>query len=271
VPTTTISATGGLGPIVLEVPARRLSLTPASLVCVEAVGLHRGLLAGIGIDWGSGSGCLAIAAALVPTVERVVGVEIEASDVARAAGNARRNGVADKAMFVEADGFVPVHGRDRAAVAALEGRCSFLLANPPASEGDDGLGWRRRALADARRFLVPGAVALVQVSYQYGAARIRGLAGEASGYSYEGVLHSTQWVPFDQRRADLAAVLEAYAAEEARGGVPYAFADPASPGGRHTATRALAAFRAGGPSPLSKWQVHLYRRAGGPDAAAGGD
>ena len=74
----TITKTGGLGPIELELPPGKLSITPASRLCLEGIGQNRKLLAGAGIDWGSGSGCLAIAAARIPAVERIVGIEVPA-------------------------------------------------------------------------------------------------------------------------------------------------------------------------------------------------
>ena len=67
----TIDDIAALGrPIELEVPADGSSVTPASRVCVEAIARHGKLLAGKGIDWGSGSGCLAIAAARLDAVDR---------------------------------------------------------------------------------------------------------------------------------------------------------------------------------------------------------
>lgn len=253
---TTITETGGLGAIELELPRGRLSITPASLLCLEGIGQNRELLAGIGIDWGSGSGCLAIAAARIPAIERIVGIDVAAEDVAAANRNAARNGVADQVTFIEADLYVPAREDDRSLLDGLVGKCDFLIGNPPASPGDDGMGWRRAVLDGAGRFLVPGAPVLLQISYQYG-ERIQQLVQDVPGYSYGGPLATTDWVPFDQGREDLAHILQDYAEEEARGGLPYVFRSGA--GKTVTATQALARAKATGESPMSRWQMHLYR------------
>ncbi len=96
----------------------------------------------------------------------------------------------------------------------------------------------------------------MQVSYQYG-ARIAALGDDAADFTYEGTAFTTDLVPFDLEREDLAAVLADYIAEEARGGLPYAFEDEA--GTPLTATQAGAHHRSTGRSPLSRWQMHLFR------------
>jgi len=258
----TITETGGLGPIELELPPGKLSITPASRLCLEAIGQNRELLSGAGIDWGSGSGCLAIAAARIPAVERIVGIEVSGTDVAAANRNATRNGVGGRVTIIEADLYEPVSNDDKALLDGLVGRCDFLIGNPPATPGNDGLGWRRAVLGGARRFLIRGGPVLMQVSYQYG-ERIRRLSEDVPGYSYEGVLATTEWVPFDQDREDLARNLDDYADEEVRSGLPYRFGSGAGdPGERLTATQALARARATGESPMSRWQVHLFRWGG---------
>lgn len=255
-PVVTITETGGLPPIHLEVPARRLSLTPASRICVETIGRNGALLHGTGIDWGSGSGCLAITAALVPGVARVLGIEVVPEDVEIATRNAERNGVADRVTVIEADLFDAVAPEGRDLLSSLEGRCDFLVANPPASVGDDGLGFRRAVLAASPAYLKAGAPILMQVSYQYG-DRIPLLASGVPGISYRGVAGETDWVTFDMTRPDLAVNVADYAAEEARGGLPYRFRHP--DGGNMTAFEAQEHFSATGRSPLSRWQMHLLR------------
>ena len=265
-----IADAGGLGTMELAVPEGSQSVTPASYVCLAAIGAHRERLHGIGIDWGSGSGCLAIAAARIPEVRRVVGIDLSPGAVLLANENAESNGVAHKVVVVHGDDFEPMSAADRLLIEELEGGCGFLVANPPASEGDDGLGWRRRVLEGARRFLAPGALVFLQVSYQYG-ERIRRLADDVPGYVYHEVLSTTDWVVFDQSRSDLALGLRQYAEEERRGGPRYVFRDPAGAEGADlTATEALAGVRAGKPGPLSKWQMHLYRWQGDPGREASG-
>ena len=81
----------GTGP-----PLRLLEreLTPASRLSLLGVAAHRALLRGVGIDWGSGCGCLAIEAARAPGVDHVVGLERDPVSVELARENAALNDVA---------------------------------------------------------------------------------------------------------------------------------------------------------------------------------
>ena len=254
----TIQATGGLGPIRVMVPRGRQTITPASRMAVAAVGENAHLLHGRGIDWGSGTGLLTIAAAKVAAVEHVIGLEVDAADVPVARSNAARNGVSDRTTFIYADSYRANDPNEQHLIDAMRGVADFLIANPPASRTGDGLDWRRAALRDGAGILVAGAPVLVQISYQYARARIERLAEEVAGYTYEGVAGSTGWVPFDQARTDLSTQLIEYASVEAAGGIPFTFSDGA--GGDITATEALERYRTTGESPLSKWQMHLYRK-----------
>lgn len=112
-------------------------------------------------------------------------------------------------------------------------------------------------MREARRFLVDGAPALIQISYQYGTARIEGLVDDVPGYRYRGIAATTGWVSFDLSRSDLARQLVQYAAEEAGGGHRYVFRHP-DEDREITAAEALDHHRGTGVSPLSKWQAHLY-------------
>lgn len=249
-----------LGPIRVAGPPGARRVTPATRIAVAALDRHRTLLRGTGIDWGSGIGALALVAARHGAVEGVVGLEIDAEDVAWARRNARRLGLETRTRFLHADGFSPRLDSEREGLEALRGRTGFLVANPPASRGDDGLGWRRAVLRGARSFLLPGSPILLQISYQYSERRIRALADEVEGIAYEGLLASSEWVEFDQTRDDLARQLVEYAQVEAGGGLPYTFADPAAPeSGRIDAREALLRYRTEGIQPLSRWQVYLYR------------
>ena len=254
----TLTETGGLGPIEVEIPHERQTITPASRMAVTAIGANATLLRGAGLDWGSGTGLLAVGAALVPTVTQVVGLEVDAADVEVARANAERNGVEAKTTFVHADSYTPLDPHQRGVLEPLLGRTEFLIANPPASRSGDGLDWRRSALQGGLPYLVPEAPVLVQISYQYAIDRIRGLADDVPGYRYDGVVGSSDWVPFDQSRPDLSTQVVEYAAVERAGGIPYTFSD--GRGGHLTATEALARYRRTGESPLSKWQLHLFWR-----------
>lgn len=161
-------------------------------------------------------------------------------------------------MFIHADSYRAVDPDEQATIDELRGGADFLIANPPASRTGDGLDWRREALRGGLDFAIPGAPVLLQISYQYSTARIEGLVDDVPGYVYEGVAGTTDWVPFDQARDDLSVQLLAYAEVEAAGGTPYTFSDGA--GGHLTATEASERYRATGESPLSRWQMHRYRR-----------
>lgn len=83
-------------------PPGTFALTPASRIGLEAITRNAHILSGTGLDWGSGTGCLAIVAAKLPAVTRVVGLEIESANVAMARENARRNAVHHKTRFLHA-------------------------------------------------------------------------------------------------------------------------------------------------------------------------
>ena len=73
--------TYGLGAITILHPPGTFALTPASLTSIEAIGQNQDLLHGIGLDWGSGTGCLSITASRIPSVMRVIGLEISEPNI----------------------------------------------------------------------------------------------------------------------------------------------------------------------------------------------
>jgi methylase of polypeptide subunit release factors len=251
--------TAGLGALRFLHPPGTFALTPASLIALEAISRQQHLLAGQGLDWGSGTGCLAILAARIDRVRQVIGLEIEAGNVAAARQNAVLNGVAEKVTFCLADSYTAASTDGQALLEECRGRVDFILANPPSSDGDDGLAYRRLVLREGRPYLAPGGIVLLNISYQYGARRVQELAEEIAGYAYGGLLASSEWVPFDQQRPDLRQALLFYAAEEARGGLAYRFAHPEERGTLIDARTAVAVFERSGLSPLTKWQTHLFR------------
>lgn len=257
--TVTADMTCGLAELKIRQPTGTFALTPGSLISLQAIGKHRELLKGKGLDWGSGTGCLAIAAAKIPAVESVVGLEIVEANVVVACENALSNGVQHKVAFLLSDSYMPRLPAGCAMLDELQGRTNFILANPHSSEGDDGFGCRRLVLQGARRFLVPGGVAFLMVSIQYGQERLQRLCYDAPGFVYGGELASTDWVPFDLNRADLLHNLNIFVQEERRGGLPYGFQHPDRPcEEKMTAEAALAHYENSGRSPLSKWQVHRF-------------
>lgn len=250
---------GAFAPVSIRHPPGTYALTPASTVCLRAICEHQDLFAGIGIDWGCGTGCLGIVAARIPAVRRVVGLELSDRDVNVARENAAMNEVADKVTFLRSDSFRAFTSEEQDTLDRLEGQVDFLVANPPASHGDDGFELRRVVLAGAPKFLMRGAHVTLQISIQYGWPRILGLVDEAVGLRHEGVLVSTPWVPFDLCRRDLGSQIDDYVAEEDRGGLEYRFGDPRTAGETSiNAHTALELFNESGVSPLTKWQVHLF-------------
>jgi len=237
----------------------RSSITPASRLCLTVIDDRSDLLRGRGLDWGSGTGVLSVAAATHPAVEFILGLELDADEVATARTNAELNGVADRCGFLVSDSYDPFPDQNASSLRSLLGSTDFLIANPPTSPGNDGLGWRRRVLAGALDYLVPGADVLLQVSRQYGTERTQRLATDVGGYEYRELLGKTEWVPFDQSRQDLREALAGYAAEEARSGEKYTFLHPS--GDREIdARQAMELYQTTGESSLSQWRMHRLTR-----------
>jgi ribosomal protein L11 methyltransferase len=95
------------------------------------------------LDLGSGSGILAIAAALLGAA-RVTGVELDVDSNRVAAQNAERNGVADRVQFLDGDA---------ADLAPLLGPCELVLSNILRSVNV-------RLLAAIATALAPGGIAI---------------------------------------------------------------------------------------------------------------
>ncbi len=249
---------GDLAPVLIEHPLGTYSLTPASAVCLRAISENRECFVGCGLDWGCGTGCLGIVVSKIPAVDRVVGLELSEEDVRAAERNVGLNDVRNKMTVIRADSFEAFSSAGKEEMDLLEAGVDFIVANPPASGGDDGFQLRRVVLAGARRYLKPGGRAYLQISIQYGRSRILDLAAAAS-FTYEAELASTPWVPFDQSRRDLNCQLEEYVTEEMRGGLDYTFGDPRNVGDTNINARtALNLYRETGISPLTKWQVHVF-------------
>jgi len=251
---------GRCAPIRIRQPENTYHLTPGSRISLLTIDKRQELLSGIGIDWGCGTGCLAIAVSKIPAVQRVIGLDNSGPDVWAARENALLNGVADRVTFLHSDSFRPLAEADRHVMDGLEGAVDFVVANPSASSGDDGFSLRRRVIAEASAFLKDGGLVWLQISIQYSIARIDALTRDNPAYGYVGVLGSTPWVSFDLHRRDLRILLDGYAAEERRGGLCYEFGDPRN-GGASTlsANAALDLYREFKASPLTQWQVHAFR------------
>ena len=251
--------TGGLGEITLVHPPGTTPITPASMISVEAIAGHGHLLEGVGIDWGSGGGCLSVMAARTSGVTRVVGLEINETNVSVARRNARLNGVEEKVEFLRSDSYSPFTDGDRRTLESLKGRADFLIANPISSQDDDGFGYRRTVLRGAKEFLRDGGRVFLSISYQYGRRRIAGLERDVPGFYHEGILARSECVPFDLGRPDLLNCLKVYAREESSGGMGYEFCNPLRRAQAMNARDSLAFYERTGRSPLSQWQTHLFR------------
>lgn len=78
------------------------------------------------LDFGTGSGCLAISLAAGVPAARVTALDISPAALAVAAANAGRAGVADRLRWVEGDGF-----RRAPEEVAGAGRFGLVVSNPP--------------------------------------------------------------------------------------------------------------------------------------------
>lgn len=130
----------------------------------------------VALDFGSGSGCLAISLAAGVPGAMVHAIDCSDAAIAVASRNAQRHGVADRIQFHLGDGF--------AALPGMTQRFDLLVSNPPyisTSEiatldpevrdhdphlaldgGTDGLDFYRRLAAEAPTFLQPGAPVLLE-------------------------------------------------------------------------------------------------------------
>jgi predicted RNA methylase len=242
----------------LRTPTGTFPITPASRVCIDAMGTYSAqLFKGVGVDWGCGGGALAIAACLASdSISKVYGLDVMRPNIEVAKRNAELNGVQARTEFVEADCFAPVERGPREALAAAA-PFDFILANPPAdAEAGDGFGWRRRIAKDAVQLLKPGAPLILQALSAYGEQRFGALAG--SGLSQWRTLHRHGPVEMDLSREDLQVQLRQYAAFEAAGGEPYVFDD--ADGKRIDAREAWRRYEASGERPRVWWTVQIYYR-----------
>jgi hypothetical protein len=254
-----IDLSTGKHQVTLNHPTGTFALTPASNTIIQAIIKNYNLLSGIGIDWGSGVGCLAIIASKSSNIEKIYGLEISKADVDISFENALINNVSEKTHFMLSDSYTPFSENDKFTLKQIETKVDFILSNPPSSEGDDGFGFRREVLRGAKKYLKHNGIVFLNISFQYGRARLEQLIKEVDGYAYKGLLYSTECVPFDLTRPDLLHCLKLYAQQEKNGDLEYTFINPESPqAGYINAQAALNYYKATGRSPLTKWQTHLF-------------
>ncbi len=252
--------TGNLGEISVYHPEGTFTPSPASRLALKAIVDNQNLLGGTGIDWGTGSGCLAILAARIPAVKELIGLDISESSIPVARMNAQTNAVGDKAQFLWSDSYRPYAAADRRTLADFRGRTDFVLSNPPFSDDDDGFAYRAVVLRGAKDFLRPGGVVFLSIALHYGEERAVRLTNEVPGYERSYLLATTDLVPYEVDRPGYLHYLENYAIAEEKGGPDYVFLHPEYPETVLNARAALENFRKTGASPLTKWQAYLFIR-----------
>ena len=142
------------------------------------------------LDFGTGSGCIAIALAAKCPSAKIVATDVSTEALALAKENAARNNVADRIEFVQSDGFVALQDVGQASCLSpsekkkletggtLVLHFDLIISNPPyipsaeiaalqpevrdfdpraALDGSaDGLDFYRKLAAEAKPFLQPG-------------------------------------------------------------------------------------------------------------------
>ncbi|MBI5772315.1 MAG: peptide chain release factor N(5)-glutamine methyltransferase [Verrucomicrobia bacterium] len=118
------------------------------------------------LDFGTGSGCLAVTLAVKCPAARVTALDISGAALEVARRNAQRHGVGDRVEFVESDGFAALNGDSRCdlivsnppyivtgEIAALQPEVRDFDPRPALDGGADGLDFYRRLAAEAGQFL----------------------------------------------------------------------------------------------------------------------
>lgn len=130
------------------------------------------------LDLCTGSGCLAILAALAFPAARIDALDVSADALAVARANLADYGLEERIRLIESDAFAALNNQDR---------YDLILSNPPyvdaeavahfppeyqkepalaLGSGEDGLDFIRRILAKAREYLNPGGLLVVEVGHQ---------------------------------------------------------------------------------------------------------
>jgi ribosomal protein L3 glutamine methyltransferase len=148
------------------------------------------------LEVGTGSGCIAIAAAIHNPEIVVDATEIDAAALAIARRNVERHGVADRVQLLEADLFPLEAGRYRVIISNPPYVPAAEIPSLPAEYGhepvaaldggEDGLDVVRRLLTGARERLTPDGVLIVEV----------GLAADALMAAYPRVPWT--WIGFER-------------------------------------------------------------------------
>jgi release factor glutamine methyltransferase len=146
------------------------------------------------LDFGTGSGCLAIALASKCPAAEVYAIDVSPEALALARQNAARHGLTERIRFLEGDGF--------AAVPA-EARFDLIISNPPyipsgeipslqpevrdydphraLDGGTDGMDYGRRLAAECAQFLKPGGRVMLEF-------------GDGQAEPLRGILQQQKWI-----------------------------------------------------------------------------
>jgi release factor glutamine methyltransferase len=131
------------------------------------------------LDFGTGTGCIAIALAAKCPNARVVALDISTKAIALAKENAKKNNVAERIEFLQGDGFAALQNRwgERPREPKQDFQFDLIISNPPyiptaeietlqpevknfdprnaLDGGADGLDLYRKIAAEAKPFLKP--------------------------------------------------------------------------------------------------------------------
>ena len=146
------------------------------------------------LDVGTGSGCIAIAAAINCPQARVTAVDVSEAALAVARGNAERHGIANRIRFLQGDLFAPLDPDEHFETVVsnppyvAEGELDQLQAEVRLHEprsaltaGSEGLDVIRRLVSEAPSRLVHGGELLFEISPEQ-AAPVRQLLFQRGAY-----------------------------------------------------------------------------------------
>lgn len=150
------------------------------------------------VDVGTGSGCVAVTLATILGGMRIFALDCSRDALNVAKENAERHGVTDKIIWLEGDLLSPL--RECSVAAAVD----VIISNPPyiaeaewaglqpevrdyeprhaLLAGSQGIEFHERLIHDAKEFLVPGGLLVMELG-QGQAAPVRRVAEAAGGYT----------------------------------------------------------------------------------------
>ena len=147
-----------------------------------------------GLDFGTGTGCIAIAIATKCPGARITALDISPDALALARQNAANLQVAERVAFVQGDGFAAVAGTPAfdlivsnppyiasAEIATLDPEVRDFDPRAALDGGSDGLDFYRRLAAEAGAFLKPGGKLMLEF-------------GEGQAGDLEKILAAEKWV-----------------------------------------------------------------------------